>query len=252
MTEIWKPITYRDIAKNTYEVSNEGNFRKMKSKKPMYGCNPKNEKGYMRISLKSESGKIKKYSMHRIVLYEFTDFDDDGEVNHINGNKLDISILNLEPSTRKENAHHASVHNLYKNCENHYRSRFTNEQVDEICKLISEGYAVSEVIRKLHLENGYGDIYSNIDKIINGKSWKKISSKYKFDKKKYHYKTYSYDDILKMCDCIFNKHMKNREIVELFPQYNEKNLTAALKSIKARRIYKDISKDFIVQRLSNA
>ena len=206
MKEIWKEINYKDIIPGRYEVSDMGNFRKMKSKKEMNGCNPKNERGgYHRIALKTINGKIKKFQKHRIVMATFGYLTDNQEVNHKNGKKYDNSYTNLEATDRKGNAKHAAENNLYQKCEDHYRSNFTNEEVENICKLISEGYPISEVIDIMNLHDGYGDIYSNIDKIINGKAWKSISSKYNFDYNKYHYKTYSYDDIWKMCECIFHK-----------------------------------------------
>ena len=243
--EIWKPIKYKDIVIDMYEVSNLGRFKRLRDGKILTGNNIKNERGgYCRIALKTTCGKSKKFQMHRIVLYTFDYLDEKCEVNHINGNKRDNSIFNLENSTRMENARHAAQNNLYQSCEDHYRANFTNTEVEMICKQLEDGQPISKIISSLHLENR-GDIYSNIDKIIKGKAWKKISSKYHFDYNKYHYKTYEYEDILKMCECIFTKQMKNAEIVKLFPQYNTKNLKVALKSIRAHRLYKSVINEYL-------
>mgnify|MGYP004549383685 CR=1 FL=1 len=152
--------------------------------------------------------------------------------------------MNLELSTRKENARHASEHDLYDNCDKHYKSIFTNEEVEKICEYASKGYPVNKIITMLKLENR-GSIMSNIDKILSGKTWKKISKKYNIDYNLYHYKTYSYDDINKMCEMIFIKNMKNSEIVTYFPQYDSKKLKIALKSIRAKRLYKKIVKSYM-------
>lgn len=242
--EKWKTIKYDNVYPNKYEVSNIGRFRKKKSHKLLFGNNPANEKGYCRIALKTSDNKIKKFSCHRIVLDTFGYLDKNAEVNHKNGNKRDCSIWNLENSNRLENAHHASINDLYRSCEDHYRSIFTNNEVDEICKHLSKGESISHIIKTMHLENR-GDIYSNINKIINGKSWKKISSKYKFDYKKYHYKTYAYDDIYKMCECIFTKKMKNSEIVKLFPQYDDKKIKVLLKSLRAHKVHKKVINEYM-------
>ena len=242
--EKWKIIKYKDVLPNTYEVSNIGRSRIKKTKKILRGNNPSNEKGYCRIAFKSIDGKIKKYQMHRIVLSTFGKLKDDEEVNHIDGCKLNNEYSNLEPSSRFKNAHHAAINNLYENCDRRYNASFTNSEVHEICKRLSNGEAISKIINDMNLKDR-GSIYSNIDKIISGKSWKKIRSQYIIDPKLYHYKTYKYDDIITFCDCIFNKKMKNREIIELFPQYNSKNLNTALKGIRAGRIYKQITCNFM-------
>ena len=245
--EVWKPVTYKDIKRGLYKVSNKGRIIRIKDNKELHGCNPNNERGgYCRVCLKSEDGKHKKYPLHRIVLYEFMGLSDDHEVNHKNGKKLVNDVTNLESATRKENARHAAINNLYAYGEKHYRSNFTNEEVEKICELISNGTPISKVIQVLHLEDNYGDIYSNIDKIINGKSWKRISSKYVFDRRKYHYKTYSYQDIVSMCEMIFIKKMKTSDIADRFPWYkNRKALKQCIKSIKSGRLYKDISQIYI-------
>lgn len=250
--EIWKPITYMDIKRGMYEVSNFGRFRKMKNKQILNGNNPKNEKGYCRICLKSKDGKQRKYPMHRIVYATFKGkIPKDTEINHIDGNKLLNRIDNLEIASRKENAKHASIHDLYQFGEKHYKSIFTNDEVEQICQYLENGKPVTEIINMMNL-NDRGSVYSNIDKIIHKKAWTRISKKYKIDYKLYHYKTYKYDDICKMCDMIFNQKLKNKEIVSKFPQYKSSNLDKALKSIRAFRIYKNISKKYTDQRLSKA
>ena len=242
--EEWKIIKYKDIKPNTYEVSNLGRFRKVKNKKILFGCNEENERGkYKRISLKSISGKNKKYPMHRIVLKTFGDYDENLEVNHINHKKYDNSVFNLNKMTRKENAEDAANFNLYQSGEKHYKSIFTDEEVHTICRLLEKGLPINEIIKELKLENR-GSIYSNIDKIIHKKAWVKISNKYNIDYNKYHYKTYSYDDIFLMCKYLFTDKMKNKDIVKLFPEYDSKKLSIMIKSLKAKRIYKKVIYDY--------
>ena len=250
--EIWKPIKYNDIKRNTYEVSNFGRFRKMKNKRILTGNNPKNEKGYCRICLTNKDGKQQKYQMHRVVYSTFKGKIPKGmEINHINGDKLINSVYNLELTTRKENASHAAIHDLYQFGENHYKSIFTNEEVEMICQHLEKGKSISEIIKLMNLKDR-GSVYSNIDKIIHKKAWVRISDKYNIDYKLYHYKTYTYNDICSMCDMIFNKKLKNKEIISKFPQYKTSSLNTALKSIRAFRIYKNISEKYIDQRLSKA
>jgi hypothetical protein len=181
--------------------------------------------------------------MHRIVLYTFGDYDEELEVNHINHNKNDNSIYNLNKMTRKENAEDAAEYDLYEFGEDRHNAVFTNAEVHQICKLLEKGFPVSSIVEMMDLKNR-GSVYSNIDKIINGKSWVRISSQYNIDYNKFHYKTYKYEDILLACDYVFNTDLKNREIAYKFPQYNTKKFIIMLKGLRKRRIYKKVIKDF--------
>lgn len=108
--EIWKIISYKNVKPNTYEVSNLGNVRNIKTHKLLHGNNTSNEKGYVRVCLQT-TGKANKFSVHRLVMNAFSDNPSDTlEVNHIDGNPSNNKLDNLEYTTRLENAHHASIH----------------------------------------------------------------------------------------------------------------------------------------------
>ena len=242
--EKWKIIKYRDIVPDYYEVSNIGRVRRHNDQHILKGEDPKYERcGYKRYGLKTLSGKVKKFQVHRLVLCMFGKFDDSLEVNHKDGNKLNNYIENLECVTPNENKYHAKINNLYQSCEDHYKSIFTNNEVELICKYLQNGMPISEVIKEMHLEQ-YPNIYSNIMKIINKKSWVRISKKYIFDRKLYHYKTYPYEVVDAVCKYIFIDGLKNTEIVEKFPQFDKHNFTSMVKSIRAKRLYKDVSDNY--------
>lgn len=62
--------------------------------------------GYMQVQLSKESNKHKKY-IHRLVAEAFLTINDDSlEVNHINGDKADNNVKNLEWVTHKDNQIH--------------------------------------------------------------------------------------------------------------------------------------------------
>lgn len=100
MNEIWKDIP---IAKN-YEASNLGNIRNKKTKhiiKQMI-----NSKGYSQVSLYLK--KKKTIRVHRLVASAFLENKNNyGDINHIDGNKLNNNVDNLEWCTRKENIIHS-------------------------------------------------------------------------------------------------------------------------------------------------
>lgn len=96
--EIWVPV----IFDNDYEVSNKGIVRR-KSDKKIVSVSNRDGRGYQSVALNK-----KKYYLHRVVACSFWAGDHEGyDVNHIDGNKHNNDIRNLEMATRKENIQHA-------------------------------------------------------------------------------------------------------------------------------------------------
>ena len=98
--EEWKQVKVF----NNYEVSNLGNVRNKQSLKLMKQCFDKN--GYKLVNL-SNKGKTKLFRVHRLVLVTFTK-ESDKQVNHINENKQDNKLINLEWVSCEENNNHGS------------------------------------------------------------------------------------------------------------------------------------------------
>lgn len=102
MEEQWKVI---DFASN-YEVSNTGFVRNKTTKYILKGRETVN--GYLQVSLKiNDKNKFMNKYIHRLVAQFWLDnVDNKKEVNHIDGNKKNNNILNLEWVTAKENSNH--------------------------------------------------------------------------------------------------------------------------------------------------
>lgn len=67
-------------------------------------------------------------------------------VNHIDGNKQNNSLDNLEWVTNAENVHLAYVDGLANmKGENHGRAKFTEKEAIDILKMIKEGKSTAEI-----------------------------------------------------------------------------------------------------------
>lgn len=115
MTEIWKGIPeYSDkyeissmgsIRSITREVRCKGGTRQLKGKLLQQQTN---RKGYAIIALSQGSKSPKTYTIHQLVAMTFIpDFIKGTELNHIDGNKQNNAVTNLEISNASHNQLHA-------------------------------------------------------------------------------------------------------------------------------------------------
>ena len=108
MNEIWKDIkNYKGL----YQISNLGRVKSLRDKNKKYRekilKQYKDNCGYYYITLSANSN-IKKHKVHRLVAQAFIpNPENKKEVNHIDGNKENNAITNLEWCTGKENKQHA-------------------------------------------------------------------------------------------------------------------------------------------------
>lgn len=100
---------YRKIKslKFLYEVNEKGEVRNVKSKKPVNGYLEKN--GYIRMKFENKClGGVVRTSAHRLVAEAFIPNPDNlPEVNHIDSNRANNHVSNLEWVTHSGNMKHA-------------------------------------------------------------------------------------------------------------------------------------------------
>ena len=91
---------------SNYEISTEGRVRNLKTQYILKGRPSKN--GYLQVSIKSDiDSNVKNQYIHRLVAIHFIENPDNKkEVNHIDGNKLNNTLENLEWCTSSENQKH--------------------------------------------------------------------------------------------------------------------------------------------------
>lgn len=108
MKEVWKDVKgYEGL----YQVSSLGRVKSVRRYEytRWYGGELKSirQGRYLRTSL-CKNGKLKTHNIHRLVAEAFIpNPKNKPEVNHIDGNKENNNVNNLEWVTRKENAIHA-------------------------------------------------------------------------------------------------------------------------------------------------
>ena len=102
MKELWKDI---EEYKDKYQASNYGRIRNKRTNRILKLYIGKH--GYYKVGIYYNK-KIKPTEVHRLIAKTFIDNSKNKkEVNHIDGNKLNNKIDNLEWVTHKENINHA-------------------------------------------------------------------------------------------------------------------------------------------------
>lgn len=174
--EIWKPVTGIPNLQDWYYVSNYGRVYSRFTDlliKPI-----RLNSGYLRVSLYGKNNNMIPVLVHRLLMITFKPIPnpDDFQVNHIDGNKLNNNIDNLEWVTRQENILHAYQTGLKKSGEAVNFAKINEATVHEICKLLEQNYYPTEISRMLNLE-GHRTLISEIKR---RKNWKHISKDYDF------------------------------------------------------------------------
>jgi hypothetical protein len=134
MLEVWVPIKGYE---GHYSVSSLGRVKSLKRFKkcglkvvPVPERVLKNiQTEYISVSLWKE-GKLKVKTLHRLIAEAFIPNENNKiEVNHIDGNKKNNAITNLEWATRKENQRHALDIGLMPRGEAHVNHKLSYEDV---------------------------------------------------------------------------------------------------------------------------
>lgn len=173
MIEHWKPV---EGFNNSYEISNLGRIKSLArtivsnngNAKTMLGQirKPRLSKGgYVKINL-SIKGYKKTFAMHRLVALHFLPSNGLPQVNHIDLDKTNNSVKNLEWVSPQQNIEHAKRHGVYSPITNsRVAKKLTMDQVVQIRELCKTGMT----------QKNAGKMFAvsplMISRIINNKSW---------------------------------------------------------------------------------
>lgn len=115
---------------NLYEISDTGILRNARTQKVVKGSTEKN--GYQRVRIENKQlGKAVRTSIHQLVAEAFIpNPEGKPQVNHIDMNKQNNNVSNLEWVTGSENMKHAYSHGvgfeILADCRNRHKKKVTN------------------------------------------------------------------------------------------------------------------------------
>lgn len=134
-----------------YKVTDKGEVINIKTGRKLKPIKKTN--GYMQVNL-SMNGERKSIMIHQLIAEAFLNKPSDyGNgfivINHIDGNKENNSLDNLEYTTQQDNVRKAFKMNLNKNKGyNHYKSlKLTDHKINKILILFERDYLYSEIAK---------------------------------------------------------------------------------------------------------
>jgi len=104
---------FKDIEgyEGLYRISSWGRVYNIKREK--FVSPEMTKKGYLRVDLYNSKGERKHFKIHRLVADAFIPNENNKpQVNHLDGNKQNNSITNLEWCTNAENCEHAKLNRV--------------------------------------------------------------------------------------------------------------------------------------------
>ena len=131
--------------------------------------------GYKKVRLSNGDGSRKVFSVHRLILETFCPNSDSDklQVNHIDGNKTNNNLSNLEWVTCQQNVQHGYRLGLYSNVEdnNNGSHKLTSTQVKEeiIPLLLEHKLTIQQIADKFHVSK------FAIESIKYKKTWKSLT-----------------------------------------------------------------------------
>lgn len=167
--ELWAAIPgYEGI----YEASTEGRIRRILSipncRRVPYTLKPQNGSNGYTICALSKDRIQRSKSIHRLVMAAFHG-PSEREVNHLNGNKRDNRLANLEYVTPKQNCEHAVKTGLMPSGERKIRSaKLTAADVRKIRAARAVGLSAAELAACFRVHE------QNIYQILARKTWKQV------------------------------------------------------------------------------
>nr|DAY70952.1 MAG TPA: homing endonuclease [Caudoviricetes sp.] len=198
--------------------------------------------GYLFVYLSTDHGQVM-VQLHRLVMMSFYPIPNCNifQVNHINGDKFDNRIFNLEWCTRSENQRHAFMTGLHKR-----PSDLNEDDIRHVCDLLAMDQYTNLQI-SLMVGNGLTEtIVSDIKKKT---CWKDISKDYTFHSRKG--KKFSTEEIENLCTYFSNNNIGNstvndhcRNALKYFGYDDSDSVVDCARKVYTRKYYTNISSKY--------
>jgi hypothetical protein len=171
--EVWRPIARSGGA---YEVSSLGRVRSVdrEVRHPCGGVSKKrgvilkpsaDRHGYLKCKL-IEDGKQVERKIHRLVAQAFLPTTDLPQVNHLDFDRANNVVANLEWVNNSDNMRHAVAAGRHSSAKNPRKAKkLTVEKVAQIRVALADGRRQSEVAAEFNIHQ------SMVSYIANGKKW---------------------------------------------------------------------------------
>lgn len=177
MEEIWKDI-------ENYEGYQVGNLGRIKNREGKIKTTYIQNKGYYCVSIYAD-GKTHHPTVHRLVAQAFIPNPNNyTQVNHIDCDKSNNTVSNLEWCNQNYNYREGKKFYLYSHNENHFYAKLRNTDI-MIAELYKAGFTRASVARILGLNP------SSLEAIENGISYRELGVDFKhISRTKYKDKNY--------------------------------------------------------------
>lgn len=166
MKEIFKSVPNLE---SKYMISNMGRIYSLKTKKFLNYTHKIDGSGYYTVGFMNNDGTRKYWHVHRLLAEVFIPNSNNlRTVNHINGNKLDNRLENLEWADDCYQQHQACLLGL----KPHTKHILTEEEIVEVYKKYSEGRTIYSLAKE------YNTRKQQISKLLKGQRHKKLFRQY--------------------------------------------------------------------------
>lgn len=167
--EVWKDVVGYE---GRYQVSNKGRVKSLnykRSKKPKLLTTTLHDWGYLQVRLKRKT-----FYVHRLVAEAFLpNPESKPTVNHLDGNKANNKLVNLEWATLSENNKHAYKIGLKD--QSGAKNGFSKLKQEEVLTI----YLLKDCkgITQKEIADVYNVNHSTVSNIQNKKNWKILTDK---------------------------------------------------------------------------
>lgn len=193
------------------------------------------KEGYLKANTTVDNIRVKCFIHRAVALAFILNPNNLPTVNHLDADKTNNYVENLEWASHKRQTEHVKQLDLqtYVRGEDIGNSKYTEKTVRKVCKLLEDGYRNCDIVRLCDVSR------SLPSDIRNGNHWIHISKEYNIKPKRRG--KLSVETVMWVCSKL-QEGLTPQEILKL--STNKNVALGMIYHIKNRETFKDISKDY--------